>query len=313
MLADVLRQFWLPGIHVVPLGPQSRLADWISTGQYYFDGLVGPETATFVITPGAGLGDIFAGEVLRFASAAFETATQVEQHRAHPRSLAWLIIQSYYSAYFAAHSLIRTTGVACTQFDGKTCSKIAEIADALGMKGAPLTAGSYRCEYNPASGRMEATRPGNKGVHEDFWRVFASFIRRSSDLIISTGTLPVQAAQVASSQLDDLVSVLVLHGCNGGNWLSMVRNQVNYGHKLGTWFPDWPNKSSCDTLFTIQKRWRSDPERIGMTNSDDMKRFLGACSFIVALCRTTILEMERRSPSQRSLLASMAHRFLRPV
>ena len=309
MLSNAIRQLWLPGIQSTPAAPRARLADWVSSGQYYFNGVVGPDKVAFILKPGMSLQGLFAGEVSRFATAALETASQIEQHRDLPRSLGWLIIQSYYSAYFAAHALLRTTGTACTQFDGKACSKIDELANALGMLNAPFKAGSYRCKYDVRSGVVEAQKPGNKGVHEDFWRVFCAFTRDSSKTILQSGSLPAQQAQEAASRIDDLTNVLVLQGCNGGNWLSMIRNEVNYRHTFDAWFPDWPKKSYCDGLFQIQKGWRLEPEAMRLADTDDLKRFVRACTFIVALCRSTLSELVKRSPTKNSVLHSTASRF----
>jgi hypothetical protein len=55
MLVDGLRPLWLPAITGVDGNPVSRLSEWVGSGQYYFDGPVGPTTASFVLTPGSTL------------------------------------------------------------------------------------------------------------------------------------------------------------------------------------------------------------------------------------------------------------------
>jgi hypothetical protein len=312
MLANALRSVWLGGIQSARINEKVRLADWICRGQYYFDREVGPETATFILTPGTSLQNCYAYEVTRFAAASFETAMQIEQSNRTPQSLAWLVIQSYYSAYFAAHSLIRASGIACTQVESAACQKIGEIASALGVRNAAFKGGAYRCDYDLGRQTVVVRKPGGKGVHEQFWSVFAAYLRDSSGRILSAGSLPDSSAQHAASKLDELASVLNSQGCNGGNWLSMIRNDVNYRHTFGAWYPDWRARSYCDSVFHIQKQWQADPETTSLIETDDLKRFMRTCSFIVSLCRATVLELDKRSSSRNPPWKSAVSRLLLP-
>src|SRR4051794_31618972 len=124
MLVDALRPMWLPGLPANTGYSDQRFADWVRAGEFYFDAPVGPDGAVFILKSGTTLQPLFAAEVSRFSTAAIETAQQIKQDAGRPKSLAWLVIQSYYSAFFAAHALLRVTGISCSRFEGSECSRV---------------------------------------------------------------------------------------------------------------------------------------------------------------------------------------------
>src|SRR5437764_12018166 len=107
MLVDGLRPLWLSGLSEVGGNPISRLTEWIDQGQYYFDAPITSSNCTFVLTPGSDLLDTFASEMSRFASAAVETSIGIARSDMR-KSTAWLFVQAYYAAFYAAHAILRS-------------------------------------------------------------------------------------------------------------------------------------------------------------------------------------------------------------
>jgi hypothetical protein len=311
MLVDALRPAWLSGLSNINGFSDSRLVDWFRAGEFYFDHAVGPDSMVVVLKPATTLQSIFASEVSRFSTAAIETAQQISQYEKQPKSLSWLIIRSYYSAFFAAHSLLRVAGDSCTRFEGPECSRVDAIATALGLSAQPLRGGSYRCSYEASAGRVVCRRIGAKGAHEDFWRVFDTFLVETTNGILANSALTQEDQFRSVDKLTELTRVLRSEGCNGGNWLSTIRNQVNYSHRYGVWFPYKNERQYCDDLFRVQSGWKRDPEDIILISSNKLKRFSLACSFLVSLCRATAIDMASRCSAGRSFLDLTSIRLLR--
>jgi hypothetical protein len=311
MIVDALRPAWLSGLSNINGFSDMRFVDWLRSGEFYFDLPVGPDHMIVVLKPSVTLHSIFASEVSRFSTAAIETAQQISQYEKRPISLSWLIIRSYYAAFFAAHSLFRVTGVSCSRFEGPECDKVNVIATALGFSAEPLRGGSYHCHYEAGSGRIACRRVGGKGAHEDFWRVFDTFLVEIANGILSNAALTREDQFNAAGKLAELNRVLRSDGCNGGNWLSTVRNRVNYSHKYGVWFPYKNERKYCDDLFRVQSGWKMEPELIALTSADELRRFLLACSFLVSLCRATTIDMASRCSLGRSFLDLTSIRLLR--
>jgi hypothetical protein len=120
IIEDISRPFWLMGLNQVS-GPKLKgIGGWICDEEYQ---VYTPVTRTsFVLSFGDGesLLDAFAGDINRIGSASFESAVGIVRTNPLRKSTAWLIIKTYYSAFFSAHALLRMFGERRTgQFDRK--------------------------------------------------------------------------------------------------------------------------------------------------------------------------------------------------
>ena len=104
VLADAIRPFWLSGINAVAGKAGPSMPEWFSSGSYQIRQTT--EEDLFVLE--IPQGDIdqalaaFAADINRLATAAFETVVLIGRNSQFPRSTAWLIINSYYAAFFSA-------------------------------------------------------------------------------------------------------------------------------------------------------------------------------------------------------------------
>jgi hypothetical protein len=313
MLVDGLRPLWLSGLYEIGGAPMGRLSEWVGSGQYYFDQPVGLFSAIFVLPPGSNLQELFAAEMSRFSSAAIETSSGITQSRM-PKSTAWLFIQSYYAAFYAAHCILRSVGVSATNLRAKDCRQADVVANALGYSNAPLNAAQFRCEYLANGGRLVCTKAPGNGIHEQLWRIFNSFLQSASARTLQLPNLEAREAQNIFSKLDQLQYILKLRGHASGNWLSAVRNEVTYVHQHKAWFPYGRTKADCNRLFAIQREWRKAPDDIQLApQASDLETFMLACAFLVSLSVAMIRDMAFRSPSGKSFLTSGPIKLLNQV
>lgn len=266
-----------------------------------------------MLPPGASLLDVYASEISRFSSAAIETSFGISRIKI-PKSTAWLFIQAYYAAFYAAHCILRSVGISASNLRATQCQKADQIAVALGFSHAPLIAAQFRCEYNVAAGRLDCVKAHGSAIHEQFWRIFSSFLDNAVNQILQFSNLPSADAQEIFDKLNELRRVLKSDGQGGGNWLSTIRNEVTYMQEHKAWFPYGRSREECDRLFGLQKEWLKSPESIsinpiGATNTEI---FVGACVLLVSLSISTIKDMAMRSIG-RSFLADGPLRLLRQV
>ena len=76
-----------------------------------------------------------------------------------------------------------------------------------------------------------------------------------------------------------------------------MRNEVNYGQKLGTWYPySGYREDYHDRLVADDWEWTQDPINIDLTSYDsrELLRFRQTCNFLVSLCRALIVDMSKR-------------------
>jgi len=240
--------------------------------------------------------EAFAADCCRFSLAAFQTISQVSTEIMQRDSVAWSLIKVYYSAFYAGHALLRIFGEACSFFDRQHCMRLVEVGLALGQRPAfTVDSGLYRCTLNQTSTALTCVKTrGAAGVHEAFWTVFGSRVQSLSEATLA-GTLVQRDAQAVFIQLGALINIVRRRA--GYSWLSGIRNDLQYRHHYGVWFPAKLKQNDKLSLSQLIRDWQRDPMEIDL----DMRRlgllgdFVAACIFIVALCHTMLVRIAERS------------------
>ena len=312
-ISSAIRPFWVPGLNAISGRLEYNLSDWVIKQKYQIYTPLENNKCLLHISDKDNLLAAFAFDCNRMAVAAFESMHLINQSKSIPKSTSWLIIQSYYAAFFAAHSILRMLGISCSQFEQTQISKIEEIADMVGNKnGIQLKQGSYQCSYNESDKKL-ICKAASGGTHESFWKIFCYEMRNLSSNILSSN-LPISQSQNVATKLEDMCSALCHEGKNGGNWLSYVRNIVNYRHELGSWFPYQKiTKSLIDDLYCNYYTWLVDPMQITFVvkPGTDIQLFHNLCNFVVGVCRVLIQDMFNRCPTGKSYLTNGSIRFLK--
>lgn len=301
--SDVIRPFWLPGINEVSGLPRSGLSAWILNEDYQiYDPL---EEFTFKIAVGnpSGLVSAFAFDCSRMAVAAIESTAGIAPEQSLPRSIAWAIIRQYYSAYFAGHAILRMLGTSCSQLAVKEIRSVERIAGLFGYSGKTSPRqGLYRCTLDHYKKTLNCVllRSGAGGVHELFWSVFRERLQLLSTEILTIQGGSLQDQQKVSVKLTELCDNLRRGVPKGGAWLSFIRNEVTYRHKMDAWFPYGSDRSVSGALFRAKHVWCNNPMEIDLGVGGELLRFQRTCAFLVALCRELAVDMARRCPQGRS-------------
>jgi len=239
----------------------------------------------------------------RFCSAAIETSIGIVRSTM-PKSTAWLFIQAYYSAFYAAHSILRSVGISASNLRSTECIEADKIASALGFNSAPLSAAQYRCEYLVGGGRLNCLKAPGPGIHEQFWRIFDGFLQNTMTAVMQNQQLASSDAQDIFVKLNDLRSVLTWGNHSAGNWLSSIRNEVTYMQRHMAWFPYGRSRADCNRLFALHRQWSREPESINLRTamSTDAELFIVTCAFLVSLSVALVRDMALRHPTGDSFL-----------
>ena len=80
------------------------------------------------------------------------------------------------------------------------------------------------------------------GVHESFWRYFASYLEALSKDAVSKGS-PDAASFLAG--VSEITPLLKRGAGKNSVWYSAIRNEINYQHLHGVWYP--PKKAKINT------------------------------------------------------------------
>lgn len=304
-----IRPFWMPGLNEITGGQDYSLVEWLLKQEYYIYSPVSQNQFVLDLLSGDLVNNMlqaFAFDCNRMASAAFETMYSIEKNTKIPKSTAWIIIKSYYAAFFAGHAIIRILGTSCSQLSNHSANKISEIARLYGSdNGLSISSSYYSCTYNRHTKQLTFDNIKFKGgVHESFWKVFHDRIRGLSEWILNSPVI-LSESQNVFRKLDELCQILRYKGHNGGNWLSAIRNKVNYRHELNTWFPHHKIRDkNVEDIYRGCFQWLDDPMKINLMiqPTKPLILFVSACNFIVALCRVLVVDMSQRCSKGKSYL-----------
>jgi len=211
LIENSLRPFWVPGLNRLSGKPEKAVHGWLTDGQYQlysqveqdFFVLNVPDETEFLAPLGA--------DINRFASAAFESVCQIEQSQKLPRSTAWLVIKSYYAAFFSAHAIFRMLGGGVLQMGANEARCVTEIATAYGAsKEHGVSRGVYVFAYdrNQKSVSFRRITSAKAGAHESFWQQFSERMRALRDEVLGSTTAPTLDNQAVSVKLGELCSNL---------------------------------------------------------------------------------------------------------
>jgi hypothetical protein len=81
------------------------------------------------------------------------------------------------------------------------------------------------------------------------------------------------------------------------SWLSGLRNDLQYKHRYGVWFPKQVRAASRLMLSRMVLEWLKDPIEIDLDRPrmELIGEFVSCCTFIVALCRVMLGRIADRS------------------
>ncbi len=293
-LADAVRPFLVVGISRVTGRPQHSFGNWLVKGNYqFFDPVI--DVARFrVHYSDGGMLDAVAYDINRFCMASFESIAPIVPGSTLPRSTSWLGVRAYYSAYYAALSLLRIFGVILTRIEEESAVQLATVAGLYSeLHVSHIESGLYQITIDTARDRLDmAKREPRGGAHAALWTAFRDLIRRLSEGIIER-TSQESPDRTVVSKLDEFARSLAISG-RPPYWLSDTRNTINYQLRLGAWYPyHGRNTTFANAMFRAAKMWENDPMSIDVRagSAEDFGAFLRCCCFVVSMAREVVLDI----------------------
>jgi hypothetical protein len=231
-----------------------------------------------------------AHDACRLSCASFQTVSGIAADIGQRDYTAWSLVKMYYAAFYAGNALLRLFGESCSFFDRVHILRLVQLAAATGVLPTfRIESGLYRCVLIREATALKCTRArsGSGGAHESFWEIFGSKIDALSEGVLK-GQLLRADAQSVFNQLEGSRKILRRKGSY--NWLSVVRNDLQYRHQFGVWFPTQLKPRDRDSLSRLVLGWNADPMGIelGTGRIGILGEFVSCCSFIVALCHAIL-------------------------
>ncbi|MBX9900414.1 MAG: hypothetical protein K2Y28_06475 [Burkholderiaceae bacterium] len=304
--SEYLRHRWIKNIQKVEYDSSTGIDGWLAEGAYtWLDAGVGGAVLQTSLSSNT-LAEAFASEIARFACATFESLLDTEAAPHSPSALSWGLIRYYYASFYAAHALLRVSGKALTMISQKT----ANIMNSVGGCYLGVSPNISPALYLVSSDRhtpeqLRLTKVGGRGgSHEEMWQHFLTLLRAAENeiLVKYSGST---AASEALEELKDLQTNLCHDGKVNGAWLSMVRNNLNYRHDYGVWFPFGGKKKFAQSLSARMLEWKPSAVRTRVAKGEhQLGSFVTACNVTVGLLNGALADISMRSPKPNASFVS---------
>ena len=279
--ASILRAGILPGIGQSPAS-EDGFKGWLVHAAYV-PTLVDDKTTALNRVNVEAFSKALSFDFERFCLSAQESflVSTVEYERF--KSIGWPLLKLYYSAFFSAHSIMRSRGAGVVKIERQQANYISQLLDIYSPGSRRFSPGVYFFALEKKAGDTvgEATvtftpASDGKGVHEGFWEIFSSYMED-------------QAALAAAQQLPDHISFIkyasdlkeaIMTGGSGAAWFSELRNKINYQHKYEAWMP-YNRRSQAYTAMPAGELTFPGSARLDFSKQKDpIKAFLAISCYI---------------------------------
>jgi hypothetical protein len=300
--ASILRGALLEKIFLSEKNRYSRdFKSWISSGDYLVDAIVSDREFRLAINNYNSFSHCMFFDASRLGAVSFETINSIEPISNLPKAFAWGGIKAYYASFFAAHSIMRCCGYLCAQLEQGHVDYITTLAKVRGIiPPKPLSGGHYAGRYDATNQTL--TLKLIKNTHEDTWKTFLDCVNSLSTKVLTLPGLD-QEKQAAAAYLSQLSYELTEKGkLPKGNWLSSIRNGINYRQEHGAWFPYQGTGDPFSKFDKIIECWnKSTVSRVnGEKKSEKMRDFFWLSTSIVNLCFSIISDIAENSSNRRN-------------
>jgi hypothetical protein len=171
----------------------------------------------------------------RFSLASLETFSTYLLENTDRSLVGWPLLKLYYSAFFSAHAIVRSQGAGVVNFDADDLKNINRLIKIHDETQSGLSAGTFVYQIVRSTRPTLIVKPMTErgGVHEAFWKYFVTYLDSAAAEAALTGQPDAAEFVAGAKELADAIKV----GSRSSVWFSAMRNEINYQHKYGVWFP----------------------------------------------------------------------------
>ncbi|PJJ85678.1 hypothetical protein CLV77_0204 [Brevirhabdus pacifica] len=221
------------------VGLAGGIREWLKSGNFIPES-DGNSSLVLSRVPTADYARAMASDFERFSLSSLETYIVATSENREFGAASWPFLKFYYSSFFAAHALLRARGSGVVNIERPQSDYINTILTTYSKDAPRMAPGTYFLNYlsgaDLGSGEISvqlSPSPSKKGVHEAFWRIFATYIVEEAERAIKEEAADATTFLSYATNLKEAV----LDGGGEASWLSMVRNKINYQHGYETWMP----------------------------------------------------------------------------
>ena len=304
---DLMRPLWHSKSFISDEDCRQSIKLWLSDGNYYIENT--PPKLSLFCQSVDEVKKALSLDAFRFASHSAQTVHELEKSSAYNKLTSWRMIQTYYAAYFAAHSILRFFGRSFSHLEGGHVGFLKNRCNSEAGYMPTLTSSYYLISLD--SKNCTVLFEKNSESHKDLWKCFGILLQE-----ISNDSLTLIASeerkQSISKNFADMFEALSDRGkYPAGNWLSHIRNEVNYKSAHGVWFPFQKSTPVFSDLMTHVKGCRECSSEFGDPNAikNDRERFFITAFMVVDMGLSIAMDYQQISAK----VGRRSHEFKRLI
>ena len=340
-ITDGIRQFYIPYLNSISKCADTGLRAWLASSDSFVPSYLGTGSSfEIVLYDISSLLSCVANDISRLSCASIESLNSIYEIPSSKKFLAWELVKYYYSAFYSAHSTLKICGFGLIQLDRNILTNITQRANTLGISFPLLSKGIYCFKIDSAYSKVVFFKVSRyDDSHKGLWQRYVDFIDVVTGLSVETADLDANCirrndqatkpnkcvysqmtltdAETVVSRLEELKHVINQHGDN--NWLSSMRNLVNYNQAFGVWFP---YKQFCDNhsqIPTLKDLYCLSPlcDSFSLESDVVLLEFVKCCQLINSINFSLLKDIVKRHPGNKSFLLngpfSYINLFRKPV
>jgi hypothetical protein len=302
--SDGLRHLYQQGLSEITTEVSQGVNKWLSEGKDYypFQDLLQNDFTLTTFDLNLFL-QALAFDINRLSCASIESLNDIQQNSITPKFLGWIITKYYYSAFFSASSILRITGNSLLNMENNSLNKIRELTRTRGFLVRNISSGLYCLSINPANNTFRFFKDSQyDDSHKGLWLKFLHFLVNNKNCAFSH--ILQSDAQLIEDKIDELILAITNSNNSNGNWLSTVRNSVNYSQNFGIWYPYKGFSNELIDIINYQNLCKINPLKIDLTRfrGKDLLYFVRTCQLINAINFDLQKDLVKRNSLNKSFL-----------
>ena len=323
---DGIRQMYLPKLNTVQKISESGLRKWLSQSDSFIPvNTSNSNRIELCLYDTTEVIACLANDISRLASAAFETAMSIDECTKDKKFLAWQLVEYYYSAFYSAHGTLKACNLGLTQIDSNMIANIRRRAITLGITLPSYSKGIYCTHIDSTSSKIILFRVSRyDDSHKGLWQRYSDFLGILSGVSVATNSfdsncvrsrqpneptplcvysqLPSPDSHRIVAKIDEIKNTLNKKGDN--NWLSFMRNSINYNHAFGVWYPFKTFDSTFAQFAGFNHLFIKDPLNTDLTifGDTELHEFIKCCQSINSINYAVLCDLSQRHPESKSFL-----------
>ena len=298
-LLDASQQLMLSNLRNQREPKLEGIRDWILSSSYRLEQSPRKKNVGLLVDTSTDFVEAIAFDIGRYSSAAIETMQQIKAAEGKLYASGWIVIRAYYSSYFAANTLMRLFGHFCTNLEQRHIAAIHEMASLYEVPlpvsdKSRLSPGTYAGRYSARDGSvvLRSLHGVGGGAHKQFWFAFKEFLDAFDRDIGDCSLSKIQRTEARTSIRALLVALCQKNHPNG-NWLSEIRNAVNYRLEYGAWHPYANSEILAEDLVETILEAFSNPPRFRTTDVEahDILRSMDCCSYVFSWMLSSLKQL----------------------